>query len=48
MLALVLEPSVLARAQREIDRVIGFDRLPSIEDRDSLPYIEAMVRESLR
>lgn len=48
VLALVLEPSVLSEAQKEIEQVIGFGRLPTIEDRDSLPYIEGMVREALR
>ncbi|KAG2151518.1 cytochrome P450 [Suillus clintonianus] len=36
------------KAQEEIDRVVGADRLPTYEDRDSLPYIEALICESLR
>ena len=36
------------RAQAEIDAVIGTDRLPEFEDRPSLPYIDAIVRETLR
>ncbi|KAJ3568659.1 hypothetical protein NP233_g5569 [Leucocoprinus birnbaumii] len=35
-------------AQGEIDRVVGPDRLPTFEDRDSLPYIDAIIREALR
>lgn len=46
--AMTLFPGVQLKAQEEIDRVVGAGRLPSIEDRDSLPYINAVVKESLR
>ncbi|KAF9522383.1 cytochrome P450 [Crepidotus variabilis] len=46
--AMVNFPDVQRRAQQEIDEVIGWDRLPTLEDRTSLPYIEAVYRESLR
>lgn len=36
------------KAQREIDVVIGRDRLPSISDREQLPYVRALVSEVLR
>lgn len=45
---MTLYPNVLKRAQEEIDRVVGTDRLPSFSDRKSLPYIEALVQETLR
>ncbi|KAF8516743.1 cytochrome P450 [Hysterangium stoloniferum] len=35
-------------AQRELDEVIGSDRLPTSEDRDRLPYINALIKELLR
>lgn len=41
-------PSALKRAQEEVDRVIGGGRLPRVSDRPRLPYIEAMVKETLR
>lgn len=41
-------PEVQKKAQEEIDRVIGSDRLPKLDDRDKLPYIEATVLEILR
>ena len=41
-------PSVLKRAQDELDTVIGPDRLPGYSDRPDLPYIEAIVKEVLR
>ncbi|OJI85071.1 hypothetical protein ASPTUDRAFT_54746 [Aspergillus tubingensis CBS 134.48] len=47
-LAMVLYPDVQRKAQEEIDRVVGTDRLPSFSDRDNLPYIDAMVKEALR
>lgn len=36
------------RAQEEIDRVIGRNRLPNIGDRDYLPYVKAVITEALR
>ncbi|KAG8221656.1 cytochrome P450 [Butyriboletus roseoflavus] len=48
ILAMVQYPVVLKRAQAEIDAVIGQDRLPVFEDRDSLPYCNAVFAESLR
>ncbi|KAG1743719.1 cytochrome P450 [Suillus paluster] len=48
LLAMVLHPEVQAKAQAEIDRVIGKDRLPDFDDRPALPYIEAILRETLR
>jgi len=48
VLAMVLCPDVQKRAQAEIDALIGRDRLPTFEDRASLPYIDAIVRETFR
>lgn len=48
VLAMVLHPEVQARAQAEIDAVVGRDRAPTFADRDNLPYIRACVRETLR
>jgi cytochrome P450 len=41
-------PKVQAEAQQEIDAIVGRDRLPAFEDREKLPYVEAMVMEILR
>ncbi|KAL4935200.1 hypothetical protein BDV06DRAFT_234567 [Aspergillus oleicola] len=46
--AMILFPDVQRKAQEEIDRVIGGDRLPGFDDRENLPYINAMVKEILR
>ena len=45
---MVLYPEVQKKAQMEIDTVVGPNRFPRIEDRDSLPYINAVVKESMR
>ncbi|KAL4079442.1 cytochrome P450 [Scleroderma citrinum] len=44
-LAMTLFPEVQKKAQAEIDAIIGLDRLPTLSDRQSLPYIEALVKE---
>lgn len=41
-------PDAQRKAQEEIDRVIGQSRLPTMADRESLPYIDATVKEVLR
>lgn len=41
-------PDIQQRAQDEIDEVIGRDRLPSLEDRGRLPYVEAVISEVFR
>ncbi|KAN0109867.1 cytochrome P450 [Russula decolorans] len=47
-LALVLCPQVQRRAQAELDAVVGRDRLPTFDDRQRLPYIEAFCKELMR
>ncbi|PBK60896.1 cytochrome P450 [Armillaria solidipes] len=46
--AMLLFPDVQAKAQGEIDLVIGNDRLPRSDDRERLPYINALVLEVSR
>jgi cytochrome P450 len=41
-------PDVQKRAQQEIDSVVGRNRLPTYDDWESLPYVEAVMREVLR
>ncbi|KAI6042049.1 cytochrome P450 [Pisolithus marmoratus] len=48
LLAMVLHPDVQRKAQEEIDRVVGVDRLPDFSDRPNLPYIEAVLLETIR
>jgi cytochrome P450 len=46
--AMTLFPDKQAKAQQEMDAVVGSNRLPSFSDRSSLPYLEAMFQEVLR
>ncbi|OAX44082.1 cytochrome P450 [Rhizopogon vinicolor AM-OR11-026] len=48
ILAMILFPEVQEKARAEIDSVVGKDRLPTFGDRDSLPYIEAIICETMR
>ncbi|KAI0646467.1 cytochrome P450 [Trametes meyenii] len=47
-LAMTNFPEVQAKAQAELDAVVGPGRLPHFDDRPSLPYINALVKECLR
>ncbi|KAG9126871.1 hypothetical protein FRC07_001619 [Ceratobasidium sp. 392] len=46
--AMVLHPDIQARAQAEIDALLGVERLPEMTDRESLPYVCCIVKEVLR
>lgn len=42
---MVLYPDVQRKAQDELDKIIGADRLPVFEDRKNLPYVDALCKE---
>ncbi|EGN94314.1 hypothetical protein SERLA73DRAFT_188122 [Serpula lacrymans var. lacrymans S7.3] len=48
ILAMIQHPSVLERAQAELDSVVGTTRLPTFADRPELPYCDAIFTECLR
>jgi len=48
ILGMTLHPESQKRAQAEIDRVIGDQRLPTLSDRPNLPYVNCIVKEVLR
>ena len=48
MSELLRNPDVLAKATEELDRVIGRGRLVVEEDMPNLPYVEAVVKETMR
>ena len=37
-LAMAMHPEVQKKAQEELDRVIGRDRMPTVDDEKNLPY----------
>nr|AVZ23842.1 cytochrome P450 [Thanatephorus cucumeris] len=43
-----LYPDVMQKAQAEIDSAVGRERIPNLQDRDSLPYTEAVLLEVMR
>ncbi|EKM48707.1 uncharacterized protein PHACADRAFT_108423 [Phanerochaete carnosa HHB-10118-sp] len=45
---LLLHPEVQRKAQDELDGVLGGKRLPDFNDRESLPYLEAVIQETVR
>ena len=45
---MVLHPAVAQKAQDEIDRLVGPDRLPTPEDREALPYLDCILKELFR
>ncbi|KIJ41713.1 hypothetical protein M422DRAFT_229524 [Sphaerobolus stellatus SS14] len=48
ILAMAMHPNVQEKAQAEIDSVVGTHRLPNFSDRESLPYVNAIIKETLR
>ena len=47
-LAMTLFPDAQSGAKQEIDTVIGSEHLITLDDRASLPYFEALLREVMR
>ena len=45
---MLLNPEVQAKAQAQLDTIVGTDRLPEFDDLPSLPYVEATLMETLR
>ncbi|XP_004622178.2 cytochrome P450 2C21-like isoform X1 [Sorex araneus] len=48
LLLLLKYPEVTAKAQKEIERVIGKHRSPCMQDRSNMPYMDALVHEVQR
>ncbi|KAL0569588.1 hypothetical protein V5O48_012376 [Marasmius crinis-equi] len=48
ILAMVCYPEAQRLAKEELDRVVGKDRLPELRDREKLPYITAILYETMR
>ena len=48
ILAMILYPDVQRKAKAEIDQIVGNSRLPNFSDEGALPYVEAVLKETLR
>lgn len=48
IMSAVENPDKMCLAREEIDRVVGRGRLPSVEDENDLPYVRAVIEETLR
>lgn len=46
--AMAAHPEVQRKAQAELDAIVGPGRLPEFEDCESLPYVNAVIKECLR
>ena len=45
---MTMYPEILKKGQSEVDSVVGHERLPTVQDREALPYVNAICRELLR
>lgn len=45
VIMLAKHPDVLKKAQEEVDRVVGPDRMPTLTDMPNLPYVNAVIEE---
>ncbi|XP_039510002.1 cytochrome P450 2C8-like isoform X2 [Pimephales promelas] len=48
LMLLIKHPHIQGQMQREIDRVIGRNRVPTMEDKKSLPFTDAVIHEVQR
>ncbi|OBZ66568.1 Fumitremorgin C synthase [Grifola frondosa] len=48
LLAALHFPAAAKKAQEELDRVVGRDRLPTFDDEPALPYLRAYIKEVTR
>ncbi|KAF5367063.1 hypothetical protein D9758_003939 [Tetrapyrgos nigripes] len=48
IMCLIAFPDVKKKAQEEIDRVVGEDRTPRMEDFEDMPYVRALIKETHR
>ncbi|KAI0085089.1 cytochrome P450 [Irpex rosettiformis] len=45
---MAMRPDIQQRARQELDSVVGPERLPTYDDQDHLPYVQAIFMECLR
>ena len=47
-LALMLRPGIQRKAQEQLDKVVGRERLPDFDDLEQCPLVRAIIMETLR
>ena len=45
---MMLNPDAQKRGQEELDRVIGTERMPTFDDQENLPFVNAICLEAMR
>ncbi|KAK0213317.1 cytochrome P450 [Desarmillaria ectypa] len=48
LLAMLHYPDVMKKTQAEIDSIVGSGRMPDFKDFDALPYVQAVIKETMR
>ncbi|KAG9114895.1 hypothetical protein FRC07_007609, partial [Ceratobasidium sp. 392] len=48
LFTMCIRPEIAARVQAKIDAQVGRDRFPTLHDRDSLPFTDAVLQEVIR
>ncbi|XP_078081265.1 cytochrome P450 2J6-like isoform X2 [Mustelus asterias] len=48
LLFMMLHPDLQSKVHEEIDRVVGKERKPALEDREEMPYTNAVIHETQR
>jgi cytochrome P450 len=48
VVAILVRPEIQKMAQEELDTVTGRERLPTLEDRPRLPFVDAVCKEVTR